>query len=96
MAIREHQIMGDVGQIVPMRFHPDYFETLKDICSRSNIVVNAAGRDFDKYGDTMEIANVKFAESIAKVIQNIIFFFFLTIIFRQLLKQELKDYFMFQ
>eukprot|EP01080_Neovahlkampfia_damariscottae_P005126 gene5126-8724_t len=66
MAIREHQIMGDIGQIVPMRFHSDYFETLKDICSRSNIVVNAAGRDFDKYGDTMELANVKFAESIAR------------------------------
>jgi NADH dehydrogenase (ubiquinone) 1 alpha subcomplex subunit 9 len=66
MAIREHQIMGDVGQIVPMRFHPKYYETLKDICSRSNIVVNAAGRDFDKYGDTMELANITFAENLAK------------------------------
>jgi NADH dehydrogenase (ubiquinone) 1 alpha subcomplex subunit 9 len=65
--VRHTQSMGVVGQIVNMRFHQDKFLTIEDICSRSNVVVNAAGRYFDKYGDTMELGNIKFAGDVAKV-----------------------------
>ena len=67
MLVRDHQVMGDVGQMVPMRYHPNYYETIIDICARSNVVVNCVGRRFDKYGDTMEGANIKFSEDLAKV-----------------------------
>jgi NADH dehydrogenase (ubiquinone) 1 alpha subcomplex subunit 9 len=67
MRIRETQTMGDTGQLVNMRFHNEKYITIEDICSRSNIVVNATGRYFDKYGDTMEKCNITFAEDVARV-----------------------------
>jgi NADH dehydrogenase (ubiquinone) 1 alpha subcomplex subunit 9 len=66
LAIRDHRVLGDVGQIAPMRFTLSNTDTIKDICKRSNIVINCAGTDFDKYGNTKGIANVYFAEILAK------------------------------
>jgi NADH dehydrogenase (ubiquinone) 1 alpha subcomplex subunit 9 len=63
---RDHVAMGDPGQINRMRFHPKYYDTILDVVSRSNIVINCAGRNVDKYGDTMIGANIKFAEDVAK------------------------------
>lgn len=65
MAIRDHMVYGDIGQMVPMRFDSEYYETIRQVCARSNVVINAAGRRFDKYGDTMEKANLKFAQDLA-------------------------------
>jgi len=59
--------MGDVGQVVAMRFSEKLYDTITDICARSNVVVNCIGRNFDKYGETIEFANINVAETIAKV-----------------------------
>ncbi|KAL0480135.1 NADH dehydrogenase (ubiquinone) 1 alpha subcomplex subunit NDUFA9 [Acrasis kona] len=59
--------LGDVGQIVPMRFALDKFDTLTDITSRSNIVINALGRDVNKlFDDSMYNSNVYSTEQIVK------------------------------
>jgi NADH dehydrogenase (ubiquinone) 1 alpha subcomplex subunit 9 len=59
--------MGDVGQVVSMRFSEKRYDTIADICARSNVVVNCIGRNFDKFGETIEFTNINVAESIAKV-----------------------------
>jgi NADH dehydrogenase (ubiquinone) 1 alpha subcomplex subunit 9 len=45
------RVMGDVGQVVEMRYSPDKYDTILDICARSNIVINCIGRDYDKLFD---------------------------------------------
>jgi NADH dehydrogenase (ubiquinone) 1 alpha subcomplex subunit 9 len=65
--VMPHRVMGDIGQIVTMRFSPDKYDTIVDICARSNLVVNALGRDFNKIFDTsMQYSNVFCTEQIAK------------------------------
>lgn len=59
--------MGDVGQIVHMRIALDKPETIADVCSRSNVVVNCIGRHHDrKFDDDWETVNVKIPSMVAK------------------------------
>jgi uncharacterized protein YbjT (DUF2867 family) len=65
--VQEHKVMGDVGQIVAMRYATDKYETIVDICARSNIVVNAVGRLYPKwFDDNWEYANVTVPGMIAR------------------------------
>lgn len=68
--IRELKLCGDVGQIVQMRYHPDFPSTIADICVRANVVVNCVGKDWNKYGP-MEDANVRFAQRLAAVCSQV-------------------------
>jgi NADH dehydrogenase (ubiquinone) 1 alpha subcomplex subunit 9 len=65
--IMGHLVMGDIGQIIGMRFNPDRYDTIVDICARSNVVVNATGRDINKiFDNNMEYSNVFLTEQIVK------------------------------
>jgi len=59
--------LGDVGQIIPMRFSIDKYDTLIDIVSRSNVVINSIGRDVDRiFDDNMHKSNVFSTQQIVK------------------------------
>jgi NADH dehydrogenase (ubiquinone) 1 alpha subcomplex subunit 9 len=66
-AIMPLRVMGDVGQVVEMRYSPDRYDTILNICARSNIVINCIGRDYDKIFDTKMVdSNVKIPPLIAR------------------------------
>lgn len=61
------RVMGDVGQIIEMRYSAEKYDTLLNICARSNIVINCVGRDYDKLFDTKMIdSNVTVPPLIAR------------------------------
>jgi len=66
-AIMPLRVMGDVGQVVDMRYSADKYETLLNICARSNIVINCIGRDYNKLFDTnMVDSNINLPPLIAR------------------------------
>lgn len=66
-----HRVMGDVGQIITMRFSPDKYDTIIDICARSNLVINALGRDINKiFDNNMHYSNIFCTEQIAKACRD--------------------------
>lgn len=65
--IQDHKVMGDVGQIVPMKFAMNKPESIYDICARSNVVINCVGRTTArKLDDSWETSNIDLPELIAK------------------------------
>lgn len=63
--------MGDVGQIVGMRFASNKYDTILDICSRSNVVVNCVGRLYPKWwDDDWKFSNVTMPGLIAKAAKD--------------------------
>ncbi|KAF0976696.1 hypothetical protein FDP41_003991 [Naegleria fowleri] len=66
--VMNHRVMGDVGQVVAMRFDLKRYDSILDICARSNVVVNCIGRDHKRIFDnvTMYNSNVESAEIISK------------------------------
>jgi NADH dehydrogenase (ubiquinone) 1 alpha subcomplex subunit 9 len=70
-SVMGHRVMGDVGQIITMRFSPDKYDTIVDICARSNLVVNVLGRDINKiFDNNMQYSNVFCTEQIAKACKD--------------------------
>lgn len=66
-AIMPLRVMGDVGQIIEMRYSAEKYDTLLNICARSNIVINCIGRDYNKLFDTKMIdSNVNVPPLIAR------------------------------
>lgn len=68
-SVMPHRTMGDVGQVVGMRYSSRQYESIVDICSRSNIVVCAAGRSnvpFFEVSDTFHQSNVEVPRLIAR------------------------------
>ena len=66
--ISNHKVMGDVGQIVPMRFDLKRYDSILDICARSNVVVNCIGRDHKRIFDNVTVynSNVESADIISR------------------------------
>lgn len=67
--VMKHKTMGDVGQVVSMRYSPRQYDSIIDICARSNIVVNAVGRSttpFFSFRDTFHYSNVEVPALIAQ------------------------------
>ena len=64
------QVMGDLGQIALQDFDDGTFlrddATVTELLSRSNVVVNMVGRDFETFNYKWEELNVEFAERIAR------------------------------
>ncbi|KAL9652477.1 hypothetical protein ABK040_000049 [Willaertia magna] len=63
-----HKCMGDVGQIISMRFDLQKYDSILDICARSNVVINCIGRDHQRIFDnvTQYNSNVESADIISK------------------------------
>ncbi|EFC47046.1 predicted protein [Naegleria gruberi] len=60
--------MGDVGQVVAMRFDLKRYDSILDICARSNVVINCIGRDHKRIFDNVTVynSNVESAEIISR------------------------------
>ncbi|GAU27537.1 hypothetical protein TSUD_29690, partial [Trifolium subterraneum] len=44
---RHLKLMGDLGQIVPMKFNPRDESSVKAVMARANVVINLIGRDYE-------------------------------------------------
>ncbi|KAL3679982.1 hypothetical protein R1sor_022938 [Riccia sorocarpa] len=61
------KLMGDLGQIVPVRFDSRDEESMKAAISRSNIVINLIGRDYETHNFNFEELNVTIPDKLSKL-----------------------------
>eukprot|EP00818_Percolomonas_sp_WS_P006533 CAMPEP_0117446102 /NCGR_PEP_ID=MMETSP0759-20121206/6152_1 /TAXON_ID=63605 /ORGANISM="Percolomonas cosmopolitus, Strain WS" /LENGTH=384 /DNA_ID=CAMNT_0005238327 /DNA_START=222 /DNA_END=1376 /DNA_ORIENTATION=+ len=67
--VMKHRVMGDVGQMVAMRYSSRQYASIVDICARSNIVVCAAGRNntpLYEVSDSFYYSNVELPRLVAQ------------------------------
>jgi NADH dehydrogenase (ubiquinone) 1 alpha subcomplex subunit 9 len=67
MWINHLKVMGDVGQIVPVKYHLRDEETIRHALRYSNVVVNLVGRMWETRNFTFEDVHVTGAQTLAKV-----------------------------
>eukprot|EP01104_Vermistella_antarctica_P019885 TRINITY_DN811_c0_g2_i1.p1 TRINITY_DN811_c0_g2~~TRINITY_DN811_c0_g2_i1.p1 ORF type:complete len:412 (-),score=109.31 TRINITY_DN811_c0_g2_i1:90-1292(-) len=65
-AFRRLKVMGDLGQIVPVKFSVRDQESIGKTLARSDVVVNLLGRKWDTRNFSIDEANVESARSIAR------------------------------
>lgn len=59
--------MGDLGQIVPLRYDPRNLESIERAVSRSSVVINCIGAQIPTSNYSLDDANGKLARLIARV-----------------------------
>eukprot|EP00246_Nothoceros_aenigmaticus_P017028 TRINITY_DN804_c0_g1_i1.p1 TRINITY_DN804_c0_g1~~TRINITY_DN804_c0_g1_i1.p1 ORF type:complete len:391 (+),score=65.72 TRINITY_DN804_c0_g1_i1:306-1478(+) len=64
---RHLKLMGDLGQIVPIRYDIRDEESIKAAISKSNVVINVVGREHETRNFSFEDINIKAAERLARV-----------------------------
>jgi NADH dehydrogenase (ubiquinone) 1 alpha subcomplex subunit 9 len=74
MVWRHLKVMGDLGVVTPMPFHPRDVDSIRRAVSGSDIVINLVGKDYitKHYAPTLinysfSDVNITFAETVAKV-----------------------------
>ncbi|KAJ4728344.1 NADH dehydrogenase [ubiquinone] 1 alpha subcomplex subunit 9, mitochondrial-like [Melia azedarach] len=64
---RHLKLMGDLGQIVPMKFNPRDDNTIKAVMAKANVVINLIGREYETRNYSFEEVNHLMAERIAVI-----------------------------
>lgn len=64
---RHLKLMGDLGQIVPMKFNPRDESSVKAVMARANVVINLIGRDYETRNFSYEEVHYHMAENLAKI-----------------------------
>lgn len=64
---RHLKLMGDLGQIVPMRFDPRDESSIKSAIAKSNVVINLIGREFETRNYTFDDVHIGLTEAISRL-----------------------------
>ncbi|XP_010540921.1 PREDICTED: NADH dehydrogenase [ubiquinone] 1 alpha subcomplex subunit 9, mitochondrial [Tarenaya hassleriana] len=62
---RHLKLMGDLGQIVPMKFNPRDEDSIKAVMAKANVVINLIGRDYETRNFSFEEVNHHMSEKLA-------------------------------
>ncbi|KAL8106683.1 NADH dehydrogenase [ubiquinone] 1 alpha subcomplex subunit 9, mitochondrial [Apium graveolens] len=62
---RHLKLMGDLGQIVPMKYNPRDEDSIKAVMAKANVVINLIGRDYATRNYSIEEVNQHMAERLA-------------------------------
>ncbi|GAV89398.1 hypothetical protein CFOL_v3_32813 [Cephalotus follicularis] len=60
---RHLKLMGDLGQVVPMKYNPRDEDYVKAVMAKANVVINLIGREFETRNYSFEEVNHGMAES---------------------------------
>ncbi|CAM6099073.1 unnamed protein product [Calypogeia fissa] len=61
------KLMGDLGQIVPMKYDIRDEESIKATMSRSNVIINLIGRDYETHNFSFQELNVVVPDRISRL-----------------------------
>ncbi|KAL2470585.1 NADH dehydrogenase [ubiquinone] 1 alpha subcomplex subunit 9 [Abeliophyllum distichum] len=64
---RHLKLMGDLGQIVPMKFDPRDENSIKAVMAKANVVINLIGREYETRNYSFEEVNHHMAEQLAMI-----------------------------
>ncbi|XVE77998.1 hypothetical protein DITRI_Ditri13aG0108900 [Diplodiscus trichospermus] len=64
---RHLKLMGDLGQIVPMKFDPRDENSIKAVMAKANVVINLIGREYETRNYSFEEVNHFMAEKLAVI-----------------------------
>ncbi|MQM03570.1 hypothetical protein Taro_036359, partial [Colocasia esculenta] len=64
---RHLKLMGDLGQIVPMKYNPRDENSIKAVMAKANVVLNLIGREYETRNFSFEEVNHTMAEQLAMV-----------------------------
>uniref|UniRef100_A0A803PGG9 ABC-type xenobiotic transporter n=1 Tax=Cannabis sativa TaxID=3483 RepID=A0A803PGG9_CANSA len=64
---RHLKLMGDLGQIVPMKYNPRDESSVKAVMAKANVVVNLIGKDYETRNYSFEEVNHHMAEQLATI-----------------------------
>ncbi|XP_015901149.1 NADH dehydrogenase [ubiquinone] 1 alpha subcomplex subunit 9, mitochondrial [Ziziphus jujuba] len=64
---RHLKLMGDLGQIVPMKYNPRDEASIKAVMARANVVINLIGREYETRNYSFEEVNHSMAEQLATI-----------------------------
>lgn len=64
---RHLKLMGDLGQIVPMKYDPRDEKSIKAVMAKANVVINLIGRDYATRNFSLEDVNHHMAAQLAQI-----------------------------
>ncbi|CAH9093815.1 unnamed protein product [Cuscuta europaea] len=64
---RHLKLMGDLGQIVPMKYNPRDEDSIKAVMAKANVVINLIGREYETRNYSFEEVNRYMAEQLAAI-----------------------------
>nr|GMD66920.1 NADH dehydrogenase [ubiquinone] 1 alpha subcomplex subunit 9, mitochondrial [Ipomoea batatas] len=64
---RHLKLMGDLGQIVPMKYNPRDESSVKAVVAKANVVINLIGREYETRNYSFEEVNHYMAEQLAAI-----------------------------
>ncbi|XP_057535842.1 NADH dehydrogenase [ubiquinone] 1 alpha subcomplex subunit 9, mitochondrial-like [Amaranthus tricolor] len=64
---RHLKLMGDLGQIVPMKYDPRDESSIKAVMAKANVVINLIGREYETRNFSFEEVNHQMAEQLAVI-----------------------------
>ncbi|GAB2275868.1 hypothetical protein Dimus_010612 [Dionaea muscipula] len=64
---RHLKLMGDLGQIVPMKYNPRDENSIKAAMAKANVVINLIGREYETRNYSFEEVNHHMAEQLALI-----------------------------
>ncbi|GAB2220746.1 hypothetical protein Droror1_Dr00008417 [Drosera rotundifolia] len=64
---RHLKLMGDLGQIVPMKYNPRDENSIKAAMAKANVVINLIGREYETRNYSFEDVNHHMAEQLALI-----------------------------
>ncbi|CAK9149962.1 unnamed protein product [Ilex paraguariensis] len=64
---RHLKLMGDLGQIVPMKYNPRDENSIKAVLAKANVVINLIGREYETRNYSFEEVNHYMAEQLAMI-----------------------------
>ncbi|XP_050141066.1 NADH dehydrogenase [ubiquinone] 1 alpha subcomplex subunit 9, mitochondrial-like [Malus sylvestris] len=59
--------MGDLGQIVPMKYNPRDEDSIKAVIAKANVVINLIGRDYETRNFSFEEVNHSMVQQLATI-----------------------------
>lgn len=67
---RHLKLMGDLGQIVPMKFDPRDESSIKAVMAKANVVINLIGREYETRNYSFEEVNHNLAKQLAGIAKD--------------------------
>ncbi|KAF7804592.1 NADH dehydrogenase [ubiquinone] 1 alpha subcomplex subunit 9, mitochondrial-like [Senna tora] len=64
---RHLKLMGDLGQIVPMKYNPRDENSIKAVMAKANVVINLIGKEYETRNFSFEEVNHYMAEQLAVI-----------------------------
>ncbi|KAL6011051.1 hypothetical protein ACLOJK_001495 [Asimina triloba] len=64
---RHLKLMGDLGQIVPMKYNPRDEDSIKAVMAKANVVLNLIGREYETRNFSFEEVNHAMAKQLATI-----------------------------